>query len=63
MSNQYNIYNFRAEIQGTGSRSGVTVRLVSLTGNLKKLSCRRSRAMLRVVHSKSFKVIGIYAVV
>jgi len=33
MSNQYIIYNFRAEIQGTRSRSEVTVIVI----NVKKL--------------------------
>jgi len=39
MSDQYIIYNFHAdlEVQGTGSRSEVTVIIVSST---KKLSCR-----------------------
>jgi len=39
MTNHYIIYNFCAEIQGTGSRSEVTVYKFT-----KKLSCRKEAA-------------------
>ena len=60
MSNSYIFYNFRAEIQGTGSRSEVTVHIsVSLA---RRSSVAKSRAMLRRCHSRSLEVIRIYAV-
>ena len=45
MSNQYIIYNFRAEIQGTGSRSEVAINNCQFN---KKLSCRKEVAQCSV---------------
>jgi len=67
MSNQYIIYNLRAESEGTWSRNEVTVKIVSLTRSSRCRVVKRPRDAPYIVeynrcHPKSLEVIQIYTV-